>query len=1636
MAKRVNTRFLVVLTAVFALLIAAAVLAKVTVFRKDPKANEAAGDNAVKEGQYKKAIEYYRYAIAASKNSNDLLVKAGDTFNLMVADDPQNLFNARAMWNQALANDPKFEPALQRLLDSYWEQMELMPLEGEIYVRVRETAQRLSDVRPGDVKVKSRVYIATLRPWLEGIPGRKEEIAESVKALYQLMDRAPADADIRFYYAQARLKDAREKRERGEHTDADVLSAQAAGVFDAALRDPPKDPAANAAMNLRAYQVYSRLDQIQKALAAEAERMGSRDVITFDTSAGSDKDKAAAAKAGNYAAKADKAIAAAVEAARSLPPDGNLYFEVQAQAADAVMKQKRVAEAEKIFEDLLAKRPEDQKARIVYARLLATTPDKREKAIEVLNREVKVGRLIGPRGFEASQLRLQTLIERVGIKIDLARALAAAPLAPTQEASAAAAAKQRQDLVAQIREDVQALGPMVSGESVALLRLKARLLQLEGKQADAIQTYQRAVNLMEGSSAERKDYDLINELAIAYLQAGQTGSAKKLLEQIVARYDAYVPAKLQLAQLLVNENKLEDAKLQMREAEKQLLKMPGDSPEYARVRAEFDRTGLTIMKLEKNPRLEESFTRLPEASRAEKLQKAQVARQIGRNEDAVRLAQAAVKDDPADMLALETLLQALLATNRRPEALAAIEAAIAVNPDKVARLNPVREGLKASVELAKATPQQIYERRKQILEAEPESLGKSLRLADLEREFNHPDQAEQILLALHEKNANEVQVTSRLFELNVALKKWEKARGYLDKLVAANADEAGGLLFRFRFAMSRGDTAEGLRIAKSLVGPGGKPEFDVSWVAYGQALQADRRYAEAIKQYETARQKKALNTDALRGIVECYLAQNQPGKAREALTEARVLFPNDPVFRDMDIQFQLDYGNPGEAVGQLEQLQRERPDQPDAWIKLGMAYRAAAKLRPDTDAAGRAELQAKARDLLQKGAARWEGDERYVERFVRQQAALALESGDVAAGETIVKAYAARPDRQDRAEAQLVLADFYSSANKPDEARAAYEAAIKKLTDKSAAAGGKDDPAAAMALQARLDLSALLAQQRKYDEALKVLDGAPVAASAAVDRRLFNQRLTILLASDRRADAEKLLLDTMAKSTQAANDTGLQMMLVRVNYDGGRYDEALDRVTKVLKNDPENLEARFYRGQILLRRPQPDLAAAVNELTEVRKLAPNHPPTRVLLADAYRLQGDMPKALRELQEGLRIDATSRELRLRLMDVRSDESMGAQDLNEVLRLAREARANPTLKNDPVWAWREARVYALRREWPKAIVAIEDAVKLSPQDPGLLREYQSIQIQAEAFKPVLDQTDKLVKEGRAPWWVFMNRAAAKSGLKDQPGAIAEFNLALTAAGQDNAAVEQIVKTMTTTVGKDRAVEQVMARTGKDVRWKLLAAALHSVYKEWDKATAMLDDVQAHFNELDPKQQAQALRIAGPLYQLARPPQLDKARASYEKLLKLEPNDLFALNNLATLLIDDALVPQPEEARVHSKKAYDLVKRAQPFPAAIFDTHGWVLVQSSKREDIDEGISILQKVTRQTSMPEAHYHLGEAYIKKQDGKRALEELKVAAQSINNAPGRGIAVTPDLEKKIQSATEKAKELVRSQTGGEAVAN
>src|SRR5438874_8397855 len=133
MAKRVNTRFLIILTGVVALAVLALLATHLVYFRKDPAAQVRAGDALLRQGKTREALERYKFALAQRPTDKDLLVKIGDAYNAMVVDDTQNLILARGAWSQAVANDPRYEPALDRLLDSFWQQLEASNGDGELY---------------------------------------------------------------------------------------------------------------------------------------------------------------------------------------------------------------------------------------------------------------------------------------------------------------------------------------------------------------------------------------------------------------------------------------------------------------------------------------------------------------------------------------------------------------------------------------------------------------------------------------------------------------------------------------------------------------------------------------------------------------------------------------------------------------------------------------------------------------------------------------------------------------------------------------------------------------------------------------------------------------------------------------------------------------------------------------------------------------------------------------------------------------------------------------------------------------------------------------------------------------------------------------------------------------------------------------------------------------------------------------------------------------------------------------------------------------------------------------------------------------------------------------------------------------
>jgi tetratricopeptide (TPR) repeat protein len=576
MAKRVNKSFLIgviaVVGVVFAVLFG---LYFFRVFRKDPAAVARAGDKLVEEGKPKEAVEKYKYALANRPNDKEILLKLGDAYNAMVVDDTQNLGNARAVWHHITAADPHYKPALEKLLDSYWQQMESSMLEGELYTRVRETAQRLSDVEPANLSVLAKVHIATVRPWLDGLGQvfRSEDVAASRKALDALRPRDPANADIPYYLALANLKEAQELRRPGreDKEKADRLTAEAGKKIDQAVSEQPN----NAAVQLRASQVYTMLEQVERAKAATARRDAQR--------SGAPLPEVPAEGQTASGKKAKQALAAAMEAAKALKPEEPLFADIHVAAADAALAERRPEDAEKIYEELMKKLPDDQNVRIHYAALLARagTAEKRDKAIQLLSAEVNVKQFTGARGFLAAQLRAKTLVDLIDARIEKAR---------LQDDPA-----RRKAELATAKEDLDRLGRIISTDSIPVLRLRGRLQQMDGNPIASIQTFQRAVDLMQGST--RKDFSLANDLANAYIFAGQTGSAKKLLQEVIDRNDWFVPARLQMAQVLITENKLDDAKAQLDQADKYLGAMQGqaDMKELPAWQANYQRVLMSLL---------------------------------------------------------------------------------------------------------------------------------------------------------------------------------------------------------------------------------------------------------------------------------------------------------------------------------------------------------------------------------------------------------------------------------------------------------------------------------------------------------------------------------------------------------------------------------------------------------------------------------------------------------------------------------------------------------------------------------------------------------------------------------------------------------------------------------------------------------------------------------------------------------------------------------------------------------------------------------------------------------------------------------------------------------------------------------
>jgi len=112
--------------------------------------------------------------------------------------------------------------------------------------------------------------------------------------------------------------------------------------------------------------------------------------------------------------------------------------------------------------------------------------------------------------------------------------------------------------------------------------------------------------------------------------------------------------------------------------------------------------------------------------------------------------------------------------------------------------------------------------------------------------------------------------------------------------------------------------------------------------------------------------------------------------------------------------------------------------------------------------------------------------------------------------------------------------------------------------------------------------------------------------------------------------------------------------------------------------------------------------------------------------------------------------------------------------------------------------------------------------------------------------------------------------------------------------------------------------------------------------------------------------------------------EARQVYEVVIKLDPNNAVALNNLAYLLTEHG--GDLNDALTKAQRAKQLL----PGLSEVSDTLGWIYL---KKNLTDNAIDIFKDlVTKVPRLAVYRYHLGMAYSQKGDKAKALEQLHEA--------------------------------------------
>ena len=829
MARRVNKKFLTILSLVImGSLLSAVALPKLLHKTDTPVLWERADKQTAiarqekSAAQYKLAKEFYVKAFRADPNNIEGMLKYGDMLHELARYDLEEVGKDVQAWERTLEINPRFVPALERLVDSYMELCRLQPL-PEGFKRLSERAAALHRAQESNVKAEAYEHIGIIGAWLSGSPTRESEIEVSVNKLIELAKQKPDEVEIPWHVAKANLRLAYNRASANDPDAATKLRAQAVKVFEDAIKAQPQ----SAALAYRYFQI--QLSLIDPKLEGAAEQ------------------------------KELDRLQGLLDNARSLAkPEDTDFVDINLASSVLMAQRGKPAEGEKRVEELLKLRPDDQRVRFAMTTYWRGTPEKRQQAIELLSRPVgDDSDRTGFRALTVRELEFRRLTELAELRL------------LTYDDTPA---KERPALRESIEQSYRtAVGIFSEEDRPALLKLKGKILLLDNDRKSTVEAI-RAMRAAYDKFEQRRyvDVELTQQLARLYFMVGETGQYKALLQRLIEVRPNAHQARKALVTLLLREHLFDDARKHVEFLEQNLK----DDPDSVRLRVAY------LLGIGDVKSVQTMVNNMAETTPQQKLVKAAALQVSGEIDRAEKLVVPLVKDESArnfeETGASQMLGRLYMKAARKEDAAKLADEILAKRPK-----DPFFRVL-ALAARDKANDDEIKKLREEFNLEIGDPVARELENYWMGRQQNKPvAELEKMLVQLDQKNPNDGKILETLFNHGIDFGNLKMAADATSKLEKLNWDQADGLYFRTKLNMARRDGEGALATATTMSRR--LPEFSRTWVVFGQAQQLNGQYESAVSSFNKALDMQLENFEALRGLVECQIELRQFSEAKKQL---------------------------------------------------------------------------------------------------------------------------------------------------------------------------------------------------------------------------------------------------------------------------------------------------------------------------------------------------------------------------------------------------------------------------------------------------------------------------------------------------------------------------------------------------------------------------------------------------------------------------------------------------------------------------------------------------------------------------------------------------------------------------------